>query len=735
MRRMPLANATFAGFTIVRLLGSGGTGDVYLAEHPRMPQRVALKILRADVSADRDFQHRFERDVDLAATLEHPYIARVLDRGEFDGRLWLATEYIDGLDTGRSLRERYPSGMQPSAVFIVVGWIADALDFAHQRGLVHRHVNPGNILLDNPDSDRYRILLTDFGTARRLDTLRELSAAAGPDDLLAYAAPEELTGIDVDGRADQYGLAATAFHLLTGIRPGRARQDPPSRLADTHSDLGGLDPVIARALAVDPTARFASCAEFATALARAGERIPAVSAPPRTSRPASRPPAPADPPTAGSAPPPVIEARPAPDTALLTDVPPEPVASVTAEKPGARRSVVVPAVLVLVVVAVLVVAGVLLGKPRPSPSQSAPSNQPTAAPTPTAASAPLAPPAVLACGDPRVAAAALQPRDKLAQLLMVGVTGADDARAVVMNEHVGGVFIGSWTDLTMLKDGSLHALAAATGPLPLAVSVDEEGGRVERLSSIIGEQLAPRVLAKTQTVQQVHDLALQRGRAMKDLGITVDFAPVVDVTDADDDTVIGDRSFGANPETVVEYAGAYAQGLRDAGLLPVLKHFPGHGHASGDSHKGGVTTPLLDDLKNDDLIPYRTLTMVNPIAVMVGHLQVPGLTGTDPASLSKEAYDLLRSGQYGGSPFLGLVYTDDLSSMGAINQRYSVPDAVLRALQAGADTALWITTDQVPAVLDRLVQAVNTNELSMDRVNEALNRVALGKGPHPNCGR
>jgi beta-glucosidase-like glycosyl hydrolase/serine/threonine protein kinase len=736
MRRMPLANgATIAGFTIVRLLGSGGTGEVYLAEHPRLPQRVALKILRADVSADLDFQHRFERDVDLAATLEHPCLARVLDRGVFDGRLWLATEYINGLDTGRSLRERYPSGMTPRAVLIVVNRIADALDFAHQRELLHRHVKPGNILLDTPDSDAYRILLTDFGTARRLDTLRELSTATGPDDLLAYAAPEELTGNDVDGRADQYGLAATAFHLLTGNQPGRARQNPPSRLVDTRSDLADLDPVIARALAVDPTARFASSAEFATALARAGERIPAGSGPPPAPPgPASRPLAPAGPPSTGSASSPVMETPAAPDTSSPTHVPPEPVASVTAKKPGARRSVVVPTVLALVAAAVLVVAGVLLSKPRPPPSQSAPASQPAAAPTPTA-SAPLVPPAVLACGDPRVAAAALLPRDKLAQLLMVGVTGADDARAVVMNEHVGGIFIGSWTDLTMLKDGSLHALAAATGPLPLAVSVDEEGGRVERLSSIIGEQPAPRVLAKTQTVQQVHDIALQRGRAMKDLGITVDFAPVVDVTDAQDDTVIGDRSFSANPETVVEYAGAYAQGLREAGLLPVLKHFPGHGHASGDSHKGGVTTPPLDDLKDDDLIPYRTLTTVNPIAVMVGHLQVPGLTGTEPASLSKAAYDLLRSGQYGGAPFPGLVFTDDLSSMGAINQRYSVPDAVLRALQAGADTALWITTDQVPAVLDRLVEAVNTNELSMDRVNEALNRVALGKGPHPNCGR
>ena len=115
--------------------------------------------------------------------------------------------------------------------------------------------------------------------------------------------------------------------------------------------------------------------------------------------------------------------------------------------------------------------------------------------------APLAPQAALACGDPRVAAAGLVLRDKLAQLLMVGVTGYDDARAVVGNQHVGGIFIGSWTDLTMLKDGSLKQLEAATGPLPLAVSVDEEGGRVERLSSVIGPQDAPRTLAKSQTVQ------------------------------------------------------------------------------------------------------------------------------------------------------------------------------------------------------------------------------------------
>ena len=191
----------------------------------------------------------------------------------------------------------------------------------------------------------------------------------------------------------------------------------------------------------------------------------------------------------------------------------------------------------------------------------------------------------------------LSTRDKLAQLLMVGVKNADDARAVVNGYHVGGIFIGSWTDLSIFK-GPLAEIAGSAGPLPLAVSVDEEGGRVSRLKSLIGTSPSPRELAQTQTVQQVHDLAADRGKKMRDLGITVDFAPVVDVSDEPDDAVIGNRSFGADPKTVTEYAGAYAQGLRDAGLLPVLKHFPGHGHGSGDSHTGGVVTPPLSDLQN-----------------------------------------------------------------------------------------------------------------------------------------
>jgi beta-N-acetylhexosaminidase len=368
------------------------------------------------------------------------------------------------------------------------------------------------------------------------------------------------------------------------------------------------------------------------------------------------------------------------------------------------------------------------------PASSPDSESSSGAATATQSSSGETPPPP-ACGDGPALLAAMSTRDKLAQLLMVGVTGAADARAVVATHHVGGIFVGSWTDLTMLSDGTIPDIAASAGPLPLAVSVDEEGGRVQRLSSLIGSQPSPRVLAQTRTPQEVHDIAFERGAAMRKLGITIDFAPVVDVTTEPDDDVIGDRSFGSDPAKVTEYAGAYAQGLRDAGLLPVLKHFPGHGHGSGDSHLGDVTTPPLPDLQSSDLIPYRTLTTVAPVAVMVGHLEVPGLTTDQPTSLTPGVYGLLRSGEYGGPPFDGPVFTDDLSSMKAISDHFGVAEASLRALQAGADVALWVTTDEVPAVLDRLESAVNAGELDMGRVDGSVLRVAGFKGRSPNCGR
>jgi beta-N-acetylhexosaminidase len=160
----------------------------------------------------------------------------------------------------------------------------------------------------------------------------------------------------------------------------------------------------------------------------------------------------------------------------------------------------------------------------------------------------------------------------------------------------------------------------------------------------------------------------------------------------------------------------------------VLKHFPGHGHASGDSHTGGVVTPSLDQLKNLDLEPYRNLVSQTPVGVMIGHMVVPDLTDGNPASLSLQAVALLRSGTgYGGPRFDGPIFTDDLSTMKAITDRYPVPEAVLKALQAGNDNALWVSDTEVPAVLDRLVAALDHHELNIADIDASVRRMAKAK--------
>ncbi len=275
---MPLSPGTvFAGYSIVRLLGSGGMGEVYLAEHPRLPRKDALKILRPDASDDKDFRQRFIREADLAAALSHPNIVTVHDRGEFDGQLWIATEYVDGTDAAQLVRDRYPAGMPVENASAIVTAIASALDYAHDRGLLHRDVKPANILLSqlNRDGQR-RVFLADFGIARELADPSGLTATNLTVGTVAYAAPEQLMGSDLDGRADEYALAATTFHLLTGGPPFQESNPvavisqhltaEPPKLSNQHPDLAALDDVLSIALAKDPGDRFDRSAQFAEAL-------------------------------------------------------------------------------------------------------------------------------------------------------------------------------------------------------------------------------------------------------------------------------------------------------------------------------------------------------------------------------------------------------------------------------------------------------------------------------------
>jgi serine/threonine-protein kinase len=274
---MPLGRGeSFAGYTIVRLLGSGAMGEVYLVKHPRLPRQDALRILPARASADTEFRDRFNREADLAATLWHPSVVGVHDRGEFDGQLWIAIDYVEGTNAAQLIRDQYPSGMPARVVCTIVTAVAGALDYAHQRGLLHRDVKPANILLTNPEDTVRRILLADFGIARQGGDISGLTAANSTVGTVAYSAPEQLLGSDIDGRADQYALAATAFHLFTGAPPyqhfnpvaviSQHLNAPPPKLTDRRPDLAHLDQVLSTALAKDPADRFDRCRQFATAL-------------------------------------------------------------------------------------------------------------------------------------------------------------------------------------------------------------------------------------------------------------------------------------------------------------------------------------------------------------------------------------------------------------------------------------------------------------------------------------
>jgi serine/threonine-protein kinase len=262
------SGATFADYIVARRLGSGATGAVYLVQDPRSSRWQALKVLSPAMSADTEFRERFLAETPVAANLHHPNIVEVRDRGEFDGQLYIAMEYVEGVNAARIMADRFPAVSSAAEVLAIVTAVAGALDYGHHRGLLHRDVKPANILLTGRDDAEERILLSDFGVAGG-------DLAFGT---VGYAAPEQLTGDHIDGRADQYALAATAFHLLTGAPPVQysnpidavyyVLNTAPPRLSDQRPELERLDGVFTRALAKKRVDRFETCRDFAEAANR-----------------------------------------------------------------------------------------------------------------------------------------------------------------------------------------------------------------------------------------------------------------------------------------------------------------------------------------------------------------------------------------------------------------------------------------------------------------------------------
>jgi len=273
-------------------------------------------------------------------------------------------------------------------------------------------------------------------------------------------------------------------------------------------------------------------------------------------------------------------------------------------------------------------------------------------------------------------------------------------------------------------DGFAPAVAAvqeasATGPVVIAV--DEEGGTVQRFASLLGD-LPSAVEMAAWPADEVRRVATERAVALAGHGVTVNLAPVLDVGPAPG---IGSRSFSDDPVLVAGHGVAFAEGVLAAGLVPVAKHFPGHGRANADSHEELATTPQVDNLREVDLLPFSLVP--EGTAVMVGHLAVPGLTDGVPASLSAAAVTGLLRGELG---FDGVVVTDDLS-MGAVAQLVDVPTAARLALIAGADLlTVGGLANVVPAAWG-LVAALDDRTLDGAWLDEAVGRVLALRGVDP----
>ncbi len=269
------AGSRIAGYRLEERIGQGGMAVVFRAHDERLGRTVALKILAPTLAHDAEFQRRFIRESRAAAAIDDPHIVPVFAAGEADGMLFIAMRYVAGGDAQSLLNRESP--LPPGRVAAIISPVASALDAAHRAGLVHRDVKPSNMLMDVLPGRPDHVYLSDFGVSKAVASTSGVTATGAVIGMLAYMSPEQIGAKPVDGRADQYALACSAFELLAGAPPFRRDEpaavmyahlsEPPPQLASRRPGLPpAADGVLSRALAKAPGDRYASCGQFADAL-------------------------------------------------------------------------------------------------------------------------------------------------------------------------------------------------------------------------------------------------------------------------------------------------------------------------------------------------------------------------------------------------------------------------------------------------------------------------------------
>jgi serine/threonine protein kinase len=290
-RPSDLIGRQVAGYRIEREIGRGGMAVVYRAQDLRLERTVALKLLAPELARNDTFRLRFTHESRAAAAIDHPHIVPVFEAGETDGVLYIAMRYVEGSDLRHLLDRRGP--LAPEVALRIAAQVASALDAAHEHGLVHRDVKPGNILVARgTDSDHpEHAYLTDFGLTKKSLSLTGFTSVGQFVGTLDYVAPEQISGRPVDGRCDVYGFGCVVYESLAGRPPFRRdddmallwahQYDQPPPLTEFRPDLAPeADAVFTRALAKSPDERHDSCRAFVTALRTAMAGIPPTDHPP-----------------------------------------------------------------------------------------------------------------------------------------------------------------------------------------------------------------------------------------------------------------------------------------------------------------------------------------------------------------------------------------------------------------------------------------------------------------------
>ena len=317
--------------------------------------------------------------------------------------------------------------------------------------------------------------------------------------------------------------------------------------------------------------------------------------------------------------------------------------------------------------------------------------------------------------------------EKIGQLIMCGIEGTslnENDKSLIRDYHIGGVILFGHNIQSF--DQAVNFTNAikdenSNNKIPLFISVDEEGGTVSRMPSQFKKVPSAKILAARNDEKFIYDVFSIIGEEVSSIGINMDYAPVLDINSNPNNTVIGSRAFGKDADVVSKMGISAMNGLKKSNVIPVVKHFPGHGDTSMDSH---INLPIVyktkEELENFEFIPFKKTIENGCDAVMVSHILLNKIDADNPASFSKVIInDILRKDMN----FNGVIITDDMT-MGAIIENYSLVDACVNSIKAGSDIVMICCGyENIKQVFDSLKKSVEDNIISMDRIDESVYRI------------